>query len=120
MKDLKTLLRQRYGTQGRDIVLDGADVISQKGYTIIPNYVLNHDKISPYAKLVYTMLLSYAWGNKDASYPGQERLASDCGISVRTVVRSIQELEESRFLTIVRRGRGLTNLYVLHFKRKRG
>lgn len=120
MHDIKSILRERYRNSGRDIILDGADVLSQKGYTIIPNYVLNHDKVSPYAKLVYTMLLSYAWGSKDSSFPGQERLANDCGISARTVVRAIQELEAHRFLTVVRRGRGLTNLYVLHLKRRSG
>lgn len=120
MKDIKTLLKDRYSKLGRDIVLDGADFISQKGYTIIPNYVLTRDKLSAYAKLVYAMLLSYAWGDKNASFPGQGRLATDCGVSLRTVVRAVQELEEQRFVTIVRRGRGLTNIYVLHFKRKRG
>jgi biotin operon repressor len=120
MKDIKTLMKERYGNSGRDIILDGADFVSQKGFTIIPNYVLNTDTISAHAKLVYTMLLSYAWGDKNASYPGQERLAKDCGISTRTVVRAIQELESNRFLTVARRGRGLTNLYVLHFKRRRG
>lgn len=118
MKDLKALLKQRYGKAGRDIILDGADIISQKGYTLIPNYVLSTKKLTAYSKMVYTMLLSYAWGQKNAAYPGQERLAEDCGISVRTVVRSIRELEGHKFVTIVRRGRGLTNLYVLHFKRK--
>ncbi|MFN8560024.1 MAG: helix-turn-helix domain-containing protein [Dehalococcoidia bacterium] len=118
MKDIKAILKERYGRGGRDIVLDGADVINQKGYTVIPNYILNHEKLSPYAKLVYTMILSYAWGDKNAAFPGQERLASDCGISLRTVVRSIQELQEGKFLSVLRRGRGLTNLYVLHFKRR--
>lgn len=120
MKDIKTLLKEKYSKSNRDIILDGADFVSQKGFTIIPNYVLGTDTISAYAKLVYTMLLSYAWGDKNAAYPGQERLAKDCGISTRTVVRAMQELEENRFLTVARRGRGLTNLYVLRFKRRRG
>ena len=114
MKDIKSILKERYRLSEKDIILEGADVVSQQGYTLIPNYVLNTDKLSAYAKLVYTMLLSYAWGQKNSSFPGQERLAEDSGISLRTVVRTIKELESSQFLTIVRRGRGLTNLYVLH------
>ncbi len=56
MYDIKTILKKRYGTSGQDIILDGADVITQKGYTLIPNYVLASDKLSPLAKLVYTMI----------------------------------------------------------------
>ncbi len=119
MYDIKTILKKRYGTSGQDIILDGADVITQKGYTLIPNYVLANDKLSPLSKLVYTMILSYAWGQKNSAFPGQERVARDCGVSSRTVVRSIQELQNQKFITVLRRGRGLTNLYVLHFKRRR-
>lgn len=120
MKTVSAILRKRYGRGGKDIILDGADFVSQKGFTIIPNYVLSTDRISAYAKLVYTMLLSYAWGDKNAAYPGQERLSKDCGVSTRTVVRAMKELEKNQFLTVARRGRGLTNLYVLHFKRRSG
>ena len=34
MYDIKTILKKRYGTSGQDIILDGADVITQKGYTL--------------------------------------------------------------------------------------
>jgi len=119
MQDIKSILKKKYGTSGQDIILDGADVVTQKGFTLIPNYVLASDKLSPFAKLIYTMVLSYAWGDKNSAFPGQERLARDCGISSRTVVRAIQELEQQDFLTVIRRGRSLTNLYILHFKRRR-
>ena len=119
MYNIKTIFKKRYGASGQDIILDGADVVTQKGYTLIPNYVLANDKLSPLAKLVYTMVMSYAWGQKDSAFPGQERVARDCGISSRTVVRAIQELQRMKFITVIRRGRGLTNLYVLHFKRRR-
>jgi biotin operon repressor len=105
----------------KNIVLKGADVLSQRGFTQVPNHLLRSDKISAGAKLAYTMLLSYAWQN-DFCFPGQERLAKDMGAGERSVVRYIQELEKERFIIIQRRGQGRANLYELnltaHTKRK--
>ena len=64
----------------RNIILKGADVLTTKGYTMVPNHVLVSDRISPGAKLAYAMLLKYAWQN-DYCFPGQERLASDMGVT---------------------------------------
>lgn len=118
MKSVRESLVERYGNSQQDIVLDGADFISQKGFTLIPNYILHTDGLSAYSKLVYAMLLSYAWGNKNSSFPGQETLAKDCGISRRSVINAIQELERQGFITVMRRGQGKTNLYILHFKKR--
>ena len=118
MKAIRDILKEKYKDGEQDIVLDGADFISQKGYTIIPNYVLYANNISGHAKLVYALLLSHAWGDKNASFPGQERLAQECGISPRSTWNSLKELEKADFITIIRRGLGKTNVYVLHFKRR--
>lgn len=118
MRRVEDILRDRYGTSDKDVVLDGADVVSQKGYTLVPNYVLYKSDLTANAKLVYAMLLSYAWGAKDHARPGQDRIAKQCGLSKRTVIRAIKELSSAGFLTILRRGRGWTNIYVLHFKKR--
>ena len=97
----------------RNIVLRGADALSQRGFTQVPNHVLRSDKVSPGAKLAYAMLLSYAWQN-DFCFPGQERLAKDMGAGVRSVVRYIQELEKEQFVVIRKRGQGRSNLYELN------
>jgi Helix-turn-helix domain len=83
-----TIGAQHIGDLIRDknIVLKGADVLSQRGFTQVPNHLLRSDKISAGAKLAYTMLLSYAWQN-DFCFPGQERLAKDMGAGERSVVR---------------------------------
>ena len=47
----------------RNIILKGADVLTAKGFTMVPNHVLVSDKVSPGAKLTYAMLLKYAWQN---------------------------------------------------------
>ena len=118
MKSVRDALLEKYGNSQKDIVLDGADLISQKGYTLIPNYVLHTKKISALAKLVYAVLLSYAWGKKNSSFPGQQALIEDCGISESTIRRAIRELEANDFVTVIQRGQGKTNLYILHFVNK--
>ena len=101
----------------RNIILRGADVLTAKGFTQVPNHVLKSEKISPGAKLAYTMLLSYAWQN-DYCFPGQERLAKDMGSGVRSVVRYIQELEQHDFIKVKRQGQGRSNLYELNLTTK--
>ena len=117
MPHIKSLLKKKYQHSTRDIILEGADVLSEGGYTLVPNFVFQNNLITGKAKLVYAMLLSYAWGDKDAAFPGQERLAKDCGISTRTVWTAIRELEEIGFITVLRRGQGRTNKYFLHLKK---
>lgn len=117
MKQVGDILK-KYKNSDKDIILHGADFISQKGYTLIPNYVLRTEKVSGYAKLVYAILLSYAWGNKNSSFPGQETLAKDSGISLSSVKRALNELQNQNFITVIRRGLNRTNVYILHFKRK--
>ena len=116
MPDLKKLAQQ-YTNSEHDIILDGADLITQKGYTLVPNFVLQTDKLSGRAKLVYALLLSRAWGDKTSAFPGQNRLAEECGCSSRSIWTALKELEKHHFLSIVRRGMGRTNLYVLHLKK---
>jgi hypothetical protein len=111
MQNLGDLLRQR------NIVLKGADVLSAQGFTQVPNHVLRSDKVSPGAKLAYAMLLSYAWQN-DFCFPGQETLASDMGVSSRSVRTYLKELESKRFLTIQQQGQGRVNIYHLDLQQK--
>jgi DNA-binding MarR family transcriptional regulator len=102
----------------RNIVLKGADILTTRGFTQVPNHVLDNAKLSPGAKLTYAMLLKYAWQN-DYCFPGQERLAKDMGGGQRSVVRYIQELERTGFIKIVRRGQGRANLYELNLTSKK-
>lgn len=105
----------------RNIVLRGADALSQRGFTQVPNHVLDNDRLSPGAKLTYAMLLKYAWQN-DFCFPGQNRLSKDMGVSLRSTNTYIHELEQKDFITITRRGQGRPNLYELNLTagRKRG
>jgi hypothetical protein len=97
----------------RNIVLRGADVLTAKGFTQVPNHVLISVRLSPGAKLTYAMLLKYAWQN-DYCFPGQARLAKDMGVTDRSVRTYLQELERERFVAIKQRGLGKPNLYELN------
>ncbi len=96
----------------RNIILRGADVLTQKGFTMVPNHALVSDKISPGAKLAYAMLLKYIW-EKDYCFPGQETLAKETGVTRQSVNAYLKELQQQKFIEIRRRGQGRTNLYII-------
>ena len=99
----------------RNIIFDGGDVITKRGYTLVPNFLLNNSKISSGAKLIYVMLLKYAW-EKDFCFPGQVTLAKDMGVSERYAHGCIQELRKAGLISIKHRGQGKSNLYTLHLR----
>jgi DNA-binding MarR family transcriptional regulator len=65
------------------------------------------------------MFLHYAWHNHSC-FPGQERLATDMGISQSRVSEFIKELEGAELIEVTRRGQGKTNLYKIKFVVQRG
>ncbi len=97
----------------RNIILKGADLLSARGFTQVPNHVLESAILSPGAKLAYAMLLKYAWQH-DYCFPGQRRLAKDMGVTDRSVRTYLQELEQKQFVSIRQRGLGKPNLYELN------
>lgn len=96
----------------RNIEILGGDPITQRGFTQVPNFILENPKLSVGGKMTYAMLLKYAWHNQGC-FPGQERLADDMGAGKRSVIRFLQELEREGFITITRRGLGQSNYYQL-------
>lgn len=98
------------GEDERTIIVE--DESWRHGFTQIPNVVLRNRVISVGAKLAYSVLLSYAWQDKSC-FPGHDRMATDMGCSVRSVVNYLHELEEDGIIEIQRRGQGKTNIYTL-------
>lgn len=96
----------------RNIEIIGADPITQHGFTMVPNFILENPKLTVGGKITYAMLLKYAWSN-DFCFPGQERLATDMGAGKRSIIRFLQELEREGYIAVVRRGLGKSNLYQL-------
>jgi hypothetical protein len=99
----------------RNLRLRGADIATQRGWTGVPNFILESGEISVGAKLTYAMLLKYA-RELDECFPGQKRLAKDMGNGERSVRRWIKELENVGLINIKRRGQGDPNLYTVHIK----
>ena len=99
----------------KTIVLEGADVLSARGFTQVPNHVLECTRLSAGAKLAYAMLLKYAWQN-DHCFPGQDRLAGDMGVSRQTANKYIKELVKKDYVSIKRQGQGRPNVYTLKLK----
>ena len=96
----------------RNIILVGADAFTENGFTQVPNAILRSKKISPGAKLAYSGLLSYAWG-EDRCFPGQNTLGVDLGVARQTVNEYIRELRSKGFIRVKRRGQGRSNVYEL-------
>jgi len=96
----------------KNIFIRGGDVFTEGGFTQVPNAILRATEISQGAKLVYAMLLSYAW-HQNSCFPGQDRLAEDLSISRRSVNTHIKELEAKDFIKVTRKGLGKPNIYEL-------
>ena len=99
----------------RNLILRGADIATQRGWTGVPNFILESDRVSVGAKLTYAMLLKYA-RELDECFPGQDRLARDMGTSRQSVNAYINELSRAELISVKRRGQGRPNLYTVHLK----
>jgi hypothetical protein len=99
----------------RNLFLRGADIATQRGWTGVPNFILESKQISVGAKLTYAMLLKYA-RELDECFPGQERLARDMGASPRSVRSWLIELSHAKLIDVKHRGQGRPNLYTVHLK----
>ena len=97
----------------RNIEIVGADPVTRHGFTQVPNFILTNKDLSIGAKVLYAMLLKYAWSDQGC-FPGQDKLAQDTGYGERSLRRYQEELEKAKFLEVTQRGLGKTNYYKLH------
>ncbi len=88
------------------------DAALKTGFVQLPNFILTDSKLSSYAKLSYALLLSYAW-QKDSCFPGQERMANDLGVSRQYLSKALNELQDSNYIKVERRGLNKTNIYTI-------
>jgi hypothetical protein len=82
------------------------------GFAQIPRPVLRASWLSDRAKVLYALLLDYAWQN-DNCFPGQDRLARDMGKSVDTVQRALNELRDYRLVDWKQQGLNSPNIYYI-------
>lgn len=84
----------------------------RRGFTLMPNSVLRARGISRDAKMLYSILLSYAW-QKDSCFPGYDLLQEDLQCGRAQVSRYLKELRTAGLIETMRRGFGKTNLYLI-------
>lgn len=89
--------------------------IALRGWTFvqIPIALVRDTRVSANAFRLFCAIATYANADKKA-WPGQSRLAADLGVTERAIRAWLEELTESGWLTITRRGRQKTNVYTLH------
>lgn len=95
---------------------DSTSTLSVKSgtkFAMTPRWVARAGKaLSPNAKALYTVIMTYADNNSRSAFPGQERLGADLGVSVSTVHRAMKELEAFGALEVERRRKpGTGNFY---------
>lgn len=82
------------------------------GFVQLPRLVLRAKNLSVKAKLIYGMLLDYAW-HDDHVFPGQDRMANDLDVSLDSVQRALQELKVCHLIDYKRQGLNLPNIYFI-------
>jgi len=82
------------------------------GFSATPRLVLRNPNLSRNSKTTYSLLLDYAW-QTGSCFPGQQTLANDLGVSVRTVQRDLEELKNSGLIDWKQRGKNRTNIYYI-------
>ena len=82
------------------------------GFAQIPRYVLCDRKLSFGARMTYSVLLSYAW-QEGSCFPGQEKIASNLGVTRQMVNTYLNELRQHKYIDWERRGLGKTNIYYI-------
>src|SRR3972149_985905 len=106
MRSLGSLLKERL----EQIVVENE--MLRAGFAAFPYLVLRDVRLSVGARLAYAVLLMYAW-QEGSCFPGQERMASDMGVSSRHLRRFLTELRNHQYISWRKVLPGGTNTYVL-------
>ena len=83
------------------------------GFVLLPRAVLHASGLSRDARLLYAVLLSYAW-QEGRCFPSHQRLKADLGCGINQVSTYLRELEDAGLVTRRRRGLGHSTVYTLH------
>ncbi len=85
----------------------------KQGFTAIPRAILKSPMLSMQAKILFALLLDYAW-QKGSCFPGQERLAEDLNVHRNTISKHLIELRSCGLITWKQRGLNRTNVYYIN------
>lgn len=76
--------------------------IFANGFVQVPTMILRSSRISPFAKLLFSVLLSYAW-QENLCFPSMETLVNDLGVKRQAISRYLRELEKAGLIRTERR-----------------
>ena len=82
------------------------------GFAQVPNCILRDSLMTAAEVRLYALLLSYAWRDGEC-FPGQDRLATDMGLSRVSVNQNIKKLQSKHLIRIRRQGQGKPNIYTI-------
>jgi len=83
------------------------------GFAALPYMVLRDVSLTMGARLIYAVLLMYAW-QEGSCFPGQMRMSADVGISQRNLRRFLAELRDQGYISWRKHMPGGTNTYFIH------
>jgi len=84
----------------------------QRGFAAVPRIILRDSSIPAAERLLYALLLDYAWQDGEC-FPGQDRLASDMGVSERQIRTLLKSLKKRKLISIKRQGLNKPNIYII-------
>lgn len=90
------------------------DANLRQGFAQVPNVVLRDARITGNEKILYALLLSYAWQDNEC-FPGQDLLAENMGLTLRSIGRLLNSLRKKKLIGWKRQGQGKVNIY--HIRR---
>ena len=93
------------------VVMD--DLAGKRGFAMIPNEVIRDPRLTAQSKALYTLMRSYAWGNKEDMFTGKTRMAAEMNWSTRYLSTIMDELKACGLVIVKLRGRNITNQYRL-------
>ena len=96
-------------------IVPASDRLRQQGnFTRVPNEIIEHNELSPQAKMVWIELWKFCYHEDDGAFPGMKRIGEELNYHQNTVRKYRQELEDFDLLDVEHRGQGQTNLYYLY------
>jgi len=102
----------RRPTERTVVITDPALKTFEGGFTAIPNRILENQELSLGGRMTYAMLLKYAWQD-GFCYPAQQSIASDLGVSDRSVRTFLTELRDAGLIEWKNRGLNRPNIYYI-------
>ena len=85
------------------------DPVKRHGHTELPNVIARYPKISPTARCLYAIIVSYAWKvehlRKNYVFPTLDTLSSLLGRSKPQVIKYTKELVKAGLIEVIHRRR---------------